>query len=856
MIELKQKDFSGYMPDVQKYDKSISLLNDQWDNLKLLCEINCPIESKNLLPNMTKIQNSFYNLQSELINALTDEEIKKMEQKIISKAQVAIDILIRNLYERTADVGFLATDNDIKKFVSAKYYSDNEKAFILNRLKSYVAKYSVYDEIIILDNDFNVLINLDPENEIAGLKINDEILEKTISSEENFIESFCFTNLQKNKNKSHIFSSKIFDNSNNIIGIICLSFRFENEMDRIFENLMTNYDGSVIMIIDEDNVVLSSSDENNIPSGIKIESAGNISLGVQYYRGLAYITKTVSTKGYQNYYGLGWKGQVILPLHLAFKEKIVMESLDSSIVSGLMSMADSFSAALKDIIEKTDVINSSLKRIVYNGQILSRDKNNNEEYLHLKPILNAIGRVGNKTSSLFQKSVSNLFSTVVSTSLGDVSFLASLCIDIMDRNLYERADDCRWWALNSDFRRVLSKNNLTDYDKKEITDKLSYINSLYTVYTNLFLFDSYGTIIAVSNPKEASKIGMKLTDEYVRNILANSNPEKYFVSDFKKTNLYEDKFTYVYGASITDIDDNKKTVGGIGIVFDSEYQFETMLKESLETNKSSFAVFTDRNGLVISSTNPEITVGSSLNVENSLFEIENGNLHSQIIIFNNFYYSVGVSCSKGYREYKCSDGYKNDILAFVFEKLANYIENEDFNAKNEVSIEQSDVDFTLTEEHKKFATFSINNQILGIDHELVLEAMDGTDIVSLPGESGAVKGVIEYKNNYIAVIDINVLLCSKKTASALSSLLVVKGPGNETVALQVEKLNNVLEINIGDIKPVSVQSLVTGVVCVNDESGRAVLILDSDILLSRMNKKDLKEDWQKTINNIKELNLI
>ena len=855
MIELKQKDFSGYMPDVQKYDKSISLLNDQWDNLKLLCEINCPIESKNLLPNMTKIQNSFYNLQSELIDALTAEEIKKMDQKIISKAQVAIDILIRNLYERTADVGFLATDNDIINFVSSAFFDDAEKDFIYQRLKDYVAKYSVYDEIIILDKEFNVLINLDTENEIAGTNIKDSILEKTLDSNECFIESFGTTNLQKNKEKSHFFSSKIYDENSSVIGIICLSFRFENEMDRIFENLMTNYDGSVIMIIDKDNKVLSSSDENNIPSGIKIEASKEDSVCVQYYRGLAYITKTVQSKGYQDYYGLGWKGQVMLPLHLAFKEKVEMEALNSSIVSGLMSMADSFSAALKDIIEKTDIINSSLKRIVYNGQILSRDKNNNDEYLRLKPILNAIGRVGNKTSSLFQKSVSNLFSTVVSTSLGDVSFLASLCIDIMDRNLYERADDCRWWALNSDFRRVLSKISLTDMDKKDISDKLSYINSLYTVYTNIFLFDSTGTIIAVSNQKESAKIGMKLSDEYIKNILSNHNHEKYFVSDFKKTNLYDDKHTYVYGASITDINEERKIVGGIGIVFDSEYQFETMLKESLETNKDSFAVFSDRQAVVISSTNPDIHVGSKLDVDDALFNIENGNLHSQIIIHNGFYYSVGVSCSKGYREYKCSDGYKNDILAFVFEKLANYEENETYSL-NEISIEQSDIDFSLMDEHKKFATFSINNQILGIDHELVLEAMDGVDIVKLPGESGAVKGVIEYKNNYIAVIDINILLNSNKTSSNLSSLLVVNGPGNEMVALQVEKLNNVLEINLGDIKPVAVQSLVTGVVCVNDESGRAILILDSDVLLSRMNKKDLKDDWQKTIEDIKELKLI
>ena len=78
MIIYKQKDFLTYMPDVQECNKSISDLNDQWDNIKLLSEINCPIQSKSVLPNMTKIQNGFIDLQEELIDTLVSEKLKKM----------------------------------------------------------------------------------------------------------------------------------------------------------------------------------------------------------------------------------------------------------------------------------------------------------------------------------------------------------------------------------------------------------------------------------------------------------------------------------------------------------------------------------------------------------------------------------------------------------------------------------------------------------------------------------------------------------------------------------------------------------------------------------------------------------
>ena len=140
MIIYKQKDFLTYMPDVQECNKSISDLNDQWDNIKLLSEINCPIQSKSVLPNMTKIQNGFIELQEELIDTLVSEKLKKMEQKIISKTQVAIDILIRNLFERTADIGFLATDDDIRRFVENQDCTENDRHMILNRIRDYVAK--------------------------------------------------------------------------------------------------------------------------------------------------------------------------------------------------------------------------------------------------------------------------------------------------------------------------------------------------------------------------------------------------------------------------------------------------------------------------------------------------------------------------------------------------------------------------------------------------------------------------------------------------------------------------------------------------------------------------------------------
>jgi len=68
----------------------------------------------------------------------------------------------------------------------------------------------------------------------------------------------------------------------------------------------------------------------------------------------------------------------------------------------------------------------------------------------------------------------------------------------MDRNLYERANDCRWWALTTKFRILLDKNPKTKDHLKMMADILVYIHELYTVYDCLFIYDDKGKVIALS----------------------------------------------------------------------------------------------------------------------------------------------------------------------------------------------------------------------------------------------------------------------------------------------------------------------------------------------------------------------
>ncbi len=74
------------------------------------------------------------------------------------------------------------------------------------------------------------------------------------------------------------------------------------------------------------------------PDDLVLEAVASEDNGVVYYRGNEYIARTLATKGYQGYFGLGWRGHIMIPLRVAFqqkKERMFLQS-NRSMMEGLM----------------------------------------------------------------------------------------------------------------------------------------------------------------------------------------------------------------------------------------------------------------------------------------------------------------------------------------------------------------------------------------------------------------------------------------------------------------------------------------------------------------------------------------
>src|SRR2546430_10406491 len=101
-----------YMPAVADYRERLATLQGAWDSLALLSHLS---EDGT---NLSNTREAFESLAGDLVTHLETETHRKALLAARARAQVVIDILVRNLFERTADVGFLAADDAIRAYAS------------------------------------------------------------------------------------------------------------------------------------------------------------------------------------------------------------------------------------------------------------------------------------------------------------------------------------------------------------------------------------------------------------------------------------------------------------------------------------------------------------------------------------------------------------------------------------------------------------------------------------------------------------------------------------------------------------------------------------------------------------------
>lgn len=839
------------MGSLHRYRESLQQLQSTWDNLSLLSQLS------GTGTDMSETRQAFGKVTTDVLDSLAQETLNKTISAITAKAQVAVDIVVRNLFERTADIGFLSTDDNLSNFLDkhiAGSVDETDYLLLRERFSEYVQKYSVYFNVILLDAGGNILVQLNDTNPTR--QSHDPLIEEALHSDAPYLEVFRHSDLSPGRDASLIYARKVcHDNSDTALGVLCLCFKFEDEMDGIFKDLIRQDEWCVGLLLDEQNRVVASSDHYQIPLGAPLEHALGQDWILTRFAGRLYLAVTRETKGYQGYMGPGWRGHVMIPLEHAFEDNVasIIAGIDPILLKKVMRSPLLFSPTLLGIPKQAATIQSKLNQSVWNGNIWQkRDASHNAQQNNFsKMLLWEISNTGFKTQSVVEKTVADLYQTVVAVMLENSRFFASLAVDIMDRNLYERANDCRWWALTATFQRLLSQPELGMQEMHAITKVLAYINQAYTVYSNLVVFDRHGRIVAVSNPTYERLTGETITADWAKAALQLRRSQDYVVSDFEPTPLYDNQPTYIYAAAIRH---QEQTVGGIGIVFDSAPQFSAMLSDALprsadnEVIQGSFTLYVDEKLRVISSTSQDFAVGSHFTVHPGLCKLAPGSTGFDIALYHDNYYAVGARASSGYREYKgAGDNYKHHVTALIFIPLGKaadinaMMDSENLLQQNQFKPVSNQA---AAEDAEEYATFYIGKHWLGLPASHIVEAIQANSIKPLPDTSSVLEGMLKHKDSVVPVLNLARLtgIDFQPPEQDKQIVIVQAGPKLPKFGLLVSALGEIPAIAPDAIEPLSaffatINIPAEGIAKVMTDKGENLLILLSAVnLITRISE--------------------
>ena len=186
-------------------------------------------------------------------------------------------------------------------------------------------------------------------------------------------------------------------------------------------------------------------------------------------------------------------------------------------------------------------------------------------------------------------------------------------IDLIDRNLFERSADIRWWATDKPFWEALAAQSAEAYD--DASARLKVINGSYTMYRNLVLADHNGDIVACSKLElrnELRKINVS-DQEWFQSGMRTAKSTDYAVQDVQDSNLERSKNrSLIYAGGVrADGVRQGEAIGVLGILFDWDTEAQTILNTCLpqdsngEVLTGSAAFYTNAQHEIIETTDEE-----------------------------------------------------------------------------------------------------------------------------------------------------------------------------------------------------------------------------------------------------------
>lgn len=184
-----------------------------------------------------------------------------------------------------------------------------------------------------------------------------------------------------------------------------------------------------------------------------------------------------------------------------------------------------------------------------------------------------------------------------------LSDLALANIDLIDRNLYERSCDCRWWAKDLAMVAALSAG-ATEEARRTASERMRVILDAYTVYFDIVLADAAGRIVANGCGGKHGVTGQEVGGtEWFRSAWATRSSDEFGFESVHASSLVGGQRVLVYSCKVcSEGRADGIPLGVLGVVFRWDALADTIVRatavEEADRSRTRACIVTAE-GLVI-----------------------------------------------------------------------------------------------------------------------------------------------------------------------------------------------------------------------------------------------------------------
>lgn len=209
------------------------------------------------------------------------------------------------------------------------------------------------------------------------------------------------------------------------------------------------------------------------------------------------------------------------------------------------------------------------------------------------------GRLANETRNVISELHHILGTRVKGEKLSD---LALMNIDVIDRNLYERSCDVRWWA--TDASVIQACTDPTPGTLEYCSKRLGQILDSYTVYFDIVVTDLDGHVLTNGRPNHFHPVGTRHANTpWFRSAINSHSGNDFGFQSMHASPLIRDERCLVYSCGVRENGDpHGQLVGVIALLFRWDALAQTIVRRTAVSEQErplTRSVICDSRGLIL-----------------------------------------------------------------------------------------------------------------------------------------------------------------------------------------------------------------------------------------------------------------